>query len=153
MAGQLGGSLSKLFLQPHIHCLGKQPVHKGCLSTLTPPRPSTQTSTTPSFTSPKEGFPSPSRDGKESPRLQEVLKAERLSPIGGGGKQLFKSEFSRWRCVQSFSHMLGPYGSYMTTSQDYSSAALYSTRRDPGMSPSYSPPKLRNQMRLSPPGM
>ncbi|XP_043107174.1 GATA-binding factor 2-like [Puntigrus tetrazona] len=122
--------------------------------TKTPLHPHTSTSiypnsTTPSFTSPKEGFPSPSRDGKESPRLQEVLKAERLSPMGGGGSSFLNLSSAPGGVYGPSSHMLGPYGSYMTTSQDYSSA-LYSSA-GPWMSPSSFSPKLRNKMRLSPP--
>lgn len=107
-------------------------------------------STTSSFTSPKEGFASPSRDGKDSPRLQEVLKAERLSPMGGGGSSFLNLTSPAGGVYGPSPHMMGPYGSYMATSQDYSSAALYSTA-GPWMNPSYSP-KLRNKMRLSPPG-
>lgn len=107
-------------------------------------------STTASFTSPKEGFNSPSHDGKDSPRLQEVLKAERLSPMGGGGSSFLNLTSPAGGVYGPSPHMLGPYGSYMATSQDYSSAALYSTA-GPWMNPSYSP-KLRNKMRLSPPG-
>lgn len=124
--------------------------------TKTPLHPHTSTSiypnsATPSFTSPKEGFPSPSRDGKESPRLQEVLKAERLSPMGGGGSSFLNLSSAAGGVYGPSPHMLSPYGSYMTTSQDYSSAALYSSS-GPWMSPSSYSPKLRNKMRLSPPG-
>lgn len=122
----------------------KMPLHPHTSTSIYP------NSTTPSFTSSKEGFPSPSRDGKESPRLQEVLKAERLSPIGGGGSSFLNLSSAAGGVYSPSSHMLGPYGSYMTTSQDYSSAALYSTT-GPWMSPSSFSPKLRNQMRLSPP--
>ncbi|KAK9966587.1 hypothetical protein ABG768_003689 [Culter alburnus] len=123
--------------------------------TKTPLHPHTSTSiypnsATPSFTSPKEGFPSPSRDGKESPRLQEVLKAERLSPMGGGGSSFLNLSSAAGGVYGPSPHMLSPYGSYMTTSQDYSSAALYSSS-GPWMSPSSYSPKLRNKMRLSPP--
>ncbi|XP_051768230.1 GATA binding protein 1a [Ctenopharyngodon idella] len=123
--------------------------------TKTPLHPHTSTSiypnsATPSFTSPKEGFPSPSRDGKESPRLQEVLKAERLSPMGGGGSSFLNLSSAAGGVYGPSPHMLSPYGSYMTTSQDYSSAALYSSA-GPWMSPSSYSPKLRNKMRLSPP--
>lgn len=124
--------------------------------TKTPLHPHTSTSiypnsATPSFTSPKEGFPSPNRDGKESPRLQEVLKAERLSPMGGGGSSFLNLSSAAGGVYGPSPHMLSPYGSYMTTSQDYSSAALYSSA-GPWMSPSSYSPKLRNKMRLSPPG-
>lgn len=121
----------------------------------TPLHPHTSTSiyqnnATPSFTTPKEGFPSPSHDGKESPRLQEVLKAERLSPMGGGGSSFLNLSSAAGGAYGPSPHMLSPYGSYMSTSQDYSSAALYSTA-GPWMSPSSYSPKLRNKMRLSPP--
>lgn len=106
-------------------------------------------STTSSFTSPKEGFNSLSCDGKDSPRLQEVLKAERLSPMGGGGSSFLNLTSAAGGVYGPSPHMLAPYGSYMATSQDYSSAALYSTA-GPWMNPSYSP-KLCNKMRLSPP--
>ncbi|XP_056324157.1 GATA binding protein 1a isoform X1 [Danio aesculapii] len=109
-----------------------------------------QNTATPSFTSPKEGFPSPSRDGKDSPRLQEVLKAERLSPMGGGGSSFLNLSSATGGVYGPSPHMLSPYGSYMSTSQDYSSAALYSSA-GPWMSPSSYSPKLRNKMRLSPP--
>ncbi|XP_068080208.1 GATA binding protein 1a isoform X1 [Danio rerio] len=109
-----------------------------------------QNTATPSFTSPKEGFPSPSRDGKDSPRLQEVLKAERLSPMSGSGSSFLNLSSATGGVYGPSPHMLSPYGSYMSTSQDYSSAALYSTG-GPWMSPSSYSPKLRNKMRLSPP--
>ncbi|XP_059384784.1 GATA-binding factor 1-B-like [Carassius carassius] len=123
--------------------------------TKTPLHPHTSTSiypnsATPSFPSPKDGFPSPSHDGKESPRLQEVLKAERLSPMGGSGSSFLNLSSAAGGVYGPSSHMLGPYGSYMTTSQDYSSAALYSAV-GPWMSPSSYSPKLCNKMRLSPP--
>ncbi|KAL0181158.1 hypothetical protein M9458_023564, partial [Cirrhinus mrigala] len=140
VAGQLCWPLSKLFLQPHIHCLGKQPIHKDTspLSHLHVHLPEQRY---PIFHLPQRGLPFP-----ES--LQEVLKAERLSPMGGSS---FLNLSSATGGVYGPSpHMLGPYGSYMTTSQDYSSAALYSSA-GPWMSPSSYSPKLRNKMRLSPP--
>ncbi|NP_001133239.1 GATA-binding factor 1 isoform X2 [Salmo salar] len=102
----------------------------------------------------RNGYPSPGRDGKESPRLQEALKAERLSPLGGGGGSSFLNLTSAAGGVytpslHSHSQMLGPYSSYITSPQDYSTAGLYS----PGawINPSSYSPKLRNKMRLSPP--
>ncbi|XP_045561444.1 GATA-binding factor 2 isoform X2 [Salmo salar] len=127
--------------------------------TKTPLHPYTPTSlyassATSSFTS-RDGYSSPGRDGKESPRLQEALKAERLSPLGGGGGSSFLNLTSAAGSVctpspHSHSHMLGPYSSYMTSPQDYTMAGLYSS---PGawMNPSSYSPKLRNKMRLSPP--
>ncbi|XP_010880220.1 GATA binding protein 1a [Esox lucius] len=110
-------------------------------------------SATPSFT-PIDGYSSPGRDGKESPRFQEVLKAERLSPLGGGGGSSFLNLTSAAGSVystspHSHSHMLGPYSSYMTSPQDFSTGGIYSSQGT-WMSTSYSP-KLRNKMRLSPP--
>uniref|UniRef100_A0AAZ3QUI1 GATA-type domain-containing protein n=1 Tax=Oncorhynchus tshawytscha TaxID=74940 RepID=A0AAZ3QUI1_ONCTS len=102
----------------------------------------------------RNGYSSPGRDGKESPRLQEALKAERLSPLAGGGGSSFLNLTSAAGGVytpspHSHSQMLGPYSSYITSPQDYSTAGLYS----PGawINPSSYSPKLRNKMRLSPP--
>ncbi|MBN3300106.1 erythroid transcription factor [Amia ocellicauda] len=123
----------------------------GSLS-LYPPSSSSSSST---FTSPKDGLPSPGMDDKASPRLQEVLKAERLSPLGGGGS--FLNLGSGGGVVHSHSHghahshTLGPYGSYMPAPQDYSAGGLYSPPPGSLMSPSSYSPKLRNKMRLSPP--
>ncbi|XP_020489526.1 GATA binding protein 1a isoform X1 [Labrus bergylta] len=108
---------------------------------------------TSSFTTPRDGYSSPNR---ESPRLQEALKAERLSPLGGSGAgSSFLNLTPAGGSVYSSSsnvhpHMLSPYSSYMTGPQDYNSATLYSS---PGawISPSYSP-KLHNKMRISTPG-
>lgn len=128
--------------------------------TKTPLHPHTPASlyasnATSSFTS-RDVYSSPGRDGKESPRLQEALKAERLSPMGGGGGGSFLNLTSAAGGVYTHSphshpHMLGPYSSYMTSPQDYNTAALYSS---PGawMNPSSYSPKLRNKMRMSPPG-
>uniref|UniRef100_A0A3Q1G7E1 GATA binding protein 1a n=1 Tax=Acanthochromis polyacanthus TaxID=80966 RepID=A0A3Q1G7E1_9TELE len=107
-----------------------------------------------SFTNSRDGYSSPSRDGREeSPRLQEALKAERLSPLGGSGAS---SSFLNLTPAagsvytpSSHPHMLSPYSSYMSSPQDYGSTPLYSS---PGawINPSYSP-KLRNKMRISTP--
>ncbi|XP_029908229.1 GATA binding protein 1a [Myripristis murdjan] len=113
-------------------------------------------SSTSSFTTSRDGYCSPDREGKTSPRLQEALKAERLSPLGGsvgGGSFLNLTSAAGGMYTpspHSQSHMLSPYSSYMASPQDYSAASLYST---PGawISPSSYSPKLRNKMRLSPP--
>ncbi|XP_054473834.1 LOW QUALITY PROTEIN: GATA binding protein 1a [Anoplopoma fimbria] len=109
---------------------------------------------TPSFTTSREGYLSPSRDGRESPRLQEALKAERLSPMGVGASSSFLNLTPAAGSVyapssHSHPHLLSPYSSYMTGQQEYNSAALYSS---PGawINPSYSP-KVRNKMRISTP--
>ncbi|XP_028854436.1 GATA binding protein 1a [Denticeps clupeoides] len=110
------------------------------------------TSTTSSFSPAKEGFPSPDGDGKESPRLQEPLKSERLSPIGSGAANFLNLSPAGGGVYgpSTHSHLLGPYGSYMASSQDYGAPSLYAS---PGawLSPSSYSPKLRNKMRLSPP--
>ncbi|CAL8339691.1 unnamed protein product [Lota lota] len=117
---------------------------------------STTTTAASSYASPRDGYMSMGRDGKESPSgLQEALKAERLSPLGGSAAG---SSFLNLTSVaggmyspspHSHPHMLNPYASYMGSTQDYGAATLYSS---PGgwIGPSYSP-KLRNKMRLSPP--
>uniref|UniRef100_A0A3P9LCU8 GATA binding protein 1a n=1 Tax=Oryzias latipes TaxID=8090 RepID=A0A3P9LCU8_ORYLA len=104
---------------------------------------------TPSYTT-----SSPSREGRESPRLQEALKVERLSPLGGLGAS--SSSFLNLTPAagglytpSSHPHMLSPYSSYMSGPQDYSSAALYSGA-GAWINPSYSP-KLRNKMRATTP--
>ncbi|XP_056129073.1 GATA binding protein 1a [Lampris incognitus] len=130
--------------------LTKTPVHSHTPTSLYLP------STTSSFTTSRDGYSSPNREGKESPRLQEVLKPERFSPPGGsGGGSNFLNLTSATAGTytpspHSHSHMLGPYGSYMSSPQEYGAATLYST---PGawISPSSYSPKLRNKMRLSPP--
>lgn len=111
---------------------------------------------TSSFTTSRDLYSSPSREGRESPQLQEALKAERLSPLGGS---VASSSFLNLTPAagsvytsssHSHPHMLSPYSSYMTGPQEYNSAALYS---NPGswISPSYSP-KLHNKIRISTPG-
>ncbi|XP_033977808.1 GATA binding protein 1a [Trematomus bernacchii] len=101
---------------------------------------------TSSFTSSRDGYGSP---GRESPRLQEALKAERLSPLGGSG---VSSSFLNLTPAagsvytsSSHPHMLSPFSSYMTGPQDYNYPG-------PGawINPSFSP-KLRNKMRISTP--
>ncbi|XP_044076357.1 GATA binding protein 1a [Siniperca chuatsi] len=110
---------------------------------------------TSSFTTSRDGYSSPCREARESPRLQEALKAERLSPLGGSGASssflnLTPAAGSVYTSSShSHPHMLSPYSSYMTGPQDYNSSAPYSS---PGawISPSYSP-KLHNKMRISTP--
>ncbi|XP_034545150.1 GATA binding protein 1a [Notolabrus celidotus] len=106
-----------------------------------------------SFNTPRDGYSSPSREGRESPRMQEVLKAERLSPLGGSSSSFLNLTPAAGSVYtsspHSHPHMLSPYNSYMTGPQEYNSAALYSS---PGawISPSFSP-KLHNKMRISTP--
>lgn len=111
---------------------------------------------TSSFASSRDGYSSPSREGRDSPQLQEALKAERLSPAGGlGVSSSFLNLTSAagnlyTQSSHSHPHMLSPYSSYMAAPQDYNAAGLYAS---PGswISPSYSP-KLHNKMRISTPG-
>ncbi|XP_065098176.1 GATA binding protein 1a [Paramisgurnus dabryanus] len=142
-----GHSLNSTY-NPTSTVWSSSPFSKTSLHPHTSP-PMYPNSTTSSFISPKDGFTSPNRDGKESPRLQEVMKAERLSPMSGGGSSFLNLTSPAGGMYGHSPHMLGPYGSYMATSPDYSSAALYSPT-GPWMNPNYSP-KLRNKMRLSPP--
>ncbi|XP_014825986.1 PREDICTED: endothelial transcription factor GATA-2-like [Poecilia mexicana] len=108
-----------------------------------------------SFTTSRDAYPSPGREGRESPRLQEALKAERLSPLGGSGASsnflnLTPAAGSMYTpSSHSHPHMLSPYSSYMSGPQDYSSPALYSSA-GAWISPSYSP-KLRNKLRPTTP--
>lgn len=130
--------------------LTKTPLHSHTPTSLYTP------GITSSLTTSRDGYSSPSRDGRESPRLQEALKAERLSPLGGSGASssflnLTPAAGSVYTpSSHSHTHMLSPYNSYMTGPQEYNSAALYSS---PGswISPSYSP-KLHSKMRISTPG-
>lgn len=130
--------------------LTKAPLHSHAPTSLYTP------GLTSSFTASRDGYSSPGRENRESPRLQEALKVERLSPLGGSGVSssflnLTPAAGSMYTASpHSHPHMLNPYSSYMTGPQEYSSAALYSS---PGawISPSYSP-KLRNKMRISTPG-
>ncbi|XP_038551680.1 GATA binding protein 1a [Micropterus salmoides] len=129
--------------------LSKTPLHSHTPTSLYTP------GLTSSFTTSRDGYSSPCREGRESPQLQEALKAERLSPLGGSGTgssflNLTPAAGSVYTpSSHSHPHMLSPYSSYMTGPQDYNSAALYSS---PGawISPSYSP-KLHNKMRISTP--
>ncbi|XP_054641828.1 GATA binding protein 1a isoform X2 [Dunckerocampus dactyliophorus] len=103
----------------------------------------------------RDGYSSPSRESRESPQPQEALKAERMSPLGGSTScssflNLTPAVGSVYTpSPHSHPHMLSPYSSYMTASQEYSAASYYS---NPGawMSPPYSP-KLCSKMRISTP--
>lgn len=109
---------------------------------------------TPSFTTSRDEYSSPSREGRESPQLQDSLKVERLSPLGGLGNSSsflnLTNATGNMYSQSSHPHMLSPYSPYMTAPQDYNPAALYST---PGswINPSFSP-KLHGKMRISTPG-
>ncbi|KAM7402641.1 hypothetical protein PAMP_017862 [Pampus punctatissimus] len=130
--------------------LTKTPLHSHTPTSLYTP------GMTSSFNASRDGYSSQSRDGRESPRLQEALKAERMSPLGGSGTSssflnLTPAAGSAYTpSSHSHPHMLSPYSSYMSVSgpQEYSSA-LYTS---PGawINPSYSP-KMRNKMRISTP--
>ncbi|CAL8337280.1 unnamed protein product [Merluccius merluccius] len=138
------------------------PLSKSSLLQPTPTSPYTPitaaAAASSSFASPRDGYMSVGRDGKESPSgLQEALKAERLSPLGGSANAAGSSFLNLTSVAGGMyspsphSHMLNPYGSYMSSStQDYCTTGLYSS---PGawISPASYSPKLRNKMRLSPP--
>ncbi|KAM6981417.1 GATA binding protein 1a [Aplochiton taeniatus] len=104
----------------------------------------------------RDGYTPLVREDKESPRLQEALKAERLSPLGGAARGSSFLNLTQGTggvytpSAQSQSHTLGPYSSYMSSPQEYSTAALYSSQAA-WMNPSSYSPKLRNKIRLSPP--
>lgn len=129
--------------------LAKAPLHSHAPTSLYNPCVS------PSFTPSRDGYLSPGRESRESPGLQEALKAERLSPLGGSGaSSSFLNLTPASGSVYTPSshchpHLLSPYSSYMTAQQEYNSASLYS---GPGawISPSFSP-KSRNKMRISTP--
>ncbi|XP_064156612.1 GATA-binding factor 2 [Anguilla rostrata] len=123
---------------------GKAPMHPSTSSSLYPPV------ATSSFTSPRDGGPSPGLDAKDSLRLQEALKGERLSPLEGAGSSFLTLSSAAGGVYPPHSHSLGHYNSYMASQQDYNAAALYSTPGGWATPSSYSP-KLRNKMRLSPP--
>lgn len=94
---------------------------------------------------------SSSSPGRDSPRLQDPLKAEHSSPLGGSGVtgsflNLTPATGSVYTPVSH--HMLNPYSSYMTPPQEYSSAGLYSNPA--WINPSYSP-KMRSKLRISTP--
>lgn len=151
--GSASHSLSSPYTPPGSTWSGspfaKAPLHSHTPTTLYAP------GITSSFTTSRDGYSSPSREGRESPQLQETLKDERLSPPGGSGASssflnLTPAAGSVYTSSHSHPHMLSPYSSYMTGPQEYNSAALYS---NPGswINPSYSP-KLHNKMRISTPG-
>ncbi|KAJ8257780.1 hypothetical protein GJAV_G00189610 [Gymnothorax javanicus] len=125
---------------------GKTPLHPSTSTTLYP------LSATSSYTTPRDGVPSPGQDGKESLRLQEAMKGERLSPMDGTEGSFLTLSPATGGIYQHppHSHSMGHYNSYMASSPDYNTAALYST---PGgwSTPSPYSPKLRSKMRLSPP--
>uniref|UniRef100_A0A1A8EVH1 GATA binding protein 1a n=1 Tax=Nothobranchius korthausae TaxID=1143690 RepID=A0A1A8EVH1_9TELE len=101
----------------------------------------------------RDSYSSPGAEGRESPQLQEILKAERLSPLSGSGASssfLNLTPAAGGMYTQSsHPHMLSPYSSYMSGPQDYGSPALYSSS-GAWISPSYSP-KLRSKMRPTTP--
>ncbi|KAM3620827.1 uncharacterized protein V6R79_002539 [Siganus canaliculatus] len=125
--------------------LSKTPLHSHTPTSLYTPGISS------TFSTSRDGYMSPSREGRESPRLQEALKPERLSPLGGSGASssflnLTPAAGSVYTpSSHSHPHMLSPYSPYMAGPQDYN----YSS---PGswISPSYSP-KLHNKLRISTP--
>ncbi|KAM8916298.1 GATA binding protein 1a [Spinachia spinachia] len=129
--------------------LTKAPLHSHTPTSLYNP------CVTPSFTTSRDGYLSPSRESRESPELQEALKSERLSPLGGSGASssflnLTPATGSAYTpSSQCHPQLLNPYSSYMTGQQEYNSASLYSS---PGtwISPSFSP-KGRSKMRISTP--
>lgn len=111
------------------------------------------------FSSSRDEYSPPFREGGESPQLQEALKAERLSPAGGS---LVNSSSSSsflnltpatgsvyTTSSHSSSHMLNPYSSYMGGPGEFGSAGFYS---NPGswINTPYSA-KLHNKMRISTP--
>ncbi|XP_074513323.1 GATA binding protein 1a [Sebastes fasciatus] len=150
------GTLSSPY-NPPVSTWSSSPLTKTSLHSHTPTSLYTPciTSSSSCFTTSRDGYLSPSREGRESPRLQEALKAERLSPLGGLGASssflnLTPAAAGSLYTPSSHSHphMLSPYGSYMTGPQDYNSAALYTNPA--WINPSFSP-KLRNKMRITTP--
>lgn len=121
-------------------------LHPHSSSSLYPLTPSS------SFTSPRDGIPSPGHDSKEN--LQEALKGERSSPLEGAASSFLTLSSAGGgmytHSPHSNSHVLGHYSSYTATPQDFSTAGLFPSTGGLLASP-YSP-KLRNKMRLSPPG-
>ncbi|KAM9408741.1 GATA binding protein 1a [Pholidichthys leucotaenia] len=153
LEGSPSHSLSSSYNPPASTWSSSSPLTKTPLHSHTPTSLYTS-GVTSSFTT-RDGYQSPSSEGRESPRLQEALKAERLSPlVGSGSSSSFlnltpASGGTYTPSSYSHPHMLSPYSPYMSSPQEYSSAALYSS---PGgwINPSYSP-KLRNKMRISTP--
>lgn len=94
---------------------------------------------------------SPGRDGQESPRLQDTLKAERSSPLGGSvvtSSFLNLTPAAGGMYTPATHHMLNPYSSYMSPPQEFSSTGLYTSPA--WINPSYSP-KMRSKLRVSTP--
>lgn len=110
------------------------------------------------FSSSRDEYSPPLREGGESPQLQEALKAERLSPVGGSGVNSTSSFLNLTPATGNVyttsshpsSHVLNPYSSYVGVSGEFSSAGFYS---NPGswINTPYST-KLHNKMRISTPG-
>ncbi|XP_068598680.1 GATA binding protein 1a [Brachionichthys hirsutus] len=147
-------SLSSPYNPPPVSTWSGSPLNKSSLHSHAPSSLYTP-SITSSFSNSRDGYSSPGREGRDSPQLQEALKAERLSPLGvSGASSSFLNLTPATGCVytpSSHSHpqTIGPYSSYMTGPQDYNSAGLHS---GPGswMSPSFAP-NFHNKMRISPP--
>lgn len=115
------------------------------------------------FSSSRDEYSPPLREGVESPQLQDALKDERLSPAGGSGVISSSSSSTSsflnltpatgsvyTTSSHSSSHMLNPYSSYVGAPGDFGSAGFYS---NPGawINTPYSA-KLHNKMRISTPG-
>ncbi|XP_068172254.1 GATA binding protein 1a [Antennarius striatus] len=147
-------SLSSPYNAPAVSTWSSSPLNKTLLHPHTPSSLYTP-SITSSFTNSRDGYSSPGREGRDSPQLQEALKAERLSPLGAlGASSSFLNLTPATGCLytpssHSHPHMMGPYSSYMTGPQDYNSTGLHP---GPGswMNPSFSP-KLHNKIRISTP--
>ncbi|KAL4646266.1 GATA-binding factor 1-like [Arapaima gigas] len=109
---------------------------------------------TSSFTTPRDGIPSPEHDNKESLRLSDTMKGERLSPIEGVSSSFLTLSSPAGgvypHSAHANSHALGQYSSYAASPQDFSTTALYSSAGGLTASSPYSP-KLRNKIRMSPP--
>ncbi|XP_010899292.3 GATA-binding factor 1-A isoform X3 [Esox lucius] len=97
-----------------------------------------------SLITPMVEHPSPGHSGQDSPRLQEALKGERLSPGGDGGSSSFLTLNAA--PGDGYNHSLGYYSGL---GQDYSPASLYHA---PGglLYPSYYP-KPCNKISVPPP--
>lgn len=115
------------------------------------------------FSSSRDEYSPPLREGGESPPLQEALKAERLSPAGGPGVNSSGSSSTSsflnltpatgsvyTTSSHASSHMLNPYSSYVGAVGEFGSAGFYP---NPGswINTPYSS-KLHNKMRISTPG-
>ncbi|XP_010899291.3 GATA-binding factor 1-A isoform X2 [Esox lucius] len=115
-------------------------------TSLHPNTLSSFSSTAPIFSliTPMVEHPSPGHSGQDSPRLQEALKGERLSPGGDGGSSSFLTLNAA--PGDGYNHSLGYYSGL---GQDYSPASLYHA---PGglLYPSYYP-KPCNKISVPPP--